>query len=139
MPPARMMRTPAGASSNMAARPPLLALESLASQWRASAQALRAAGDLKGATQLWKAACDLSAAPSATETARAPLATDRLWTQPEAAYYLGVSARYLRESDCPKVLLPGTGKKGQPLVRYEPAAVMAWKDAWRTRSPQRAG
>jgi hypothetical protein len=66
-----------------------------------------------------------------------PLPTDRLWTQHEAAYYLGVSARYLRESSCPKVLLPGAGEKGRPLVRYEPAAVMSWKDAWSTN--RRAG
>ncbi len=51
---------------------------------------------------------------------------DRFWNQREAAYYLGVSARYLRESDCPKVLLPGNGKAGQPIVQYDPADVKAW-------------
>lgn len=58
---------------------------------------------------------------------------DRLWTQKEAAYFLGVSARYLRDSDCPKVLLPGNGKKGQSLVRYDPADVRAWAQRWNTR------
>jgi hypothetical protein len=56
----------------------------------------------------------------------AELRFDRLWTQREAAAYLGVSERYLRASSCPKKLLPGTGKKGKPLVRYDPAEVIAW-------------
>ena len=51
----------------------------------------------------------------------------------EAAYYLGVSARYLRESDCPKVLLPGNGKAGQPIVRYDPGDVKAWAARWNTK------
>ena len=93
----------------------------------------------EGLAAAWRAAADLSATPPAAATEHAPLPTDRLWTQLEAAYYLGVSARYLRDSDCPKVLLPGTGKKGQPLVRYEPAAVKSWAEAWRTRSFRRAG
>lgn len=62
------------------------------------------------------------------------LATDHLWSQKEAAFYLGVSARYLRESSCPKVLLPGNGTKGQPIVRYRPADVVAWADNWRCGS-----
>jgi hypothetical protein len=41
----------------------------------------------------------------------AEFSRDRLWTQPEAPYYLGVSARYLREGSRPKVLLPGTGRR----------------------------
>ncbi len=61
------------------------------------------------------------------------LPTDRLWNQREAAYYLGVSARYLRDSDCPKVLLPGNGKSGQPIVRYDPAGVKAWAARWNTK------
>ena len=93
----------------------------------------------EGLAAAWRAAADLSATPPAAATEHAPLPTDRLWTQNEAAYYLGVSARYLRDSDCPKVLLPGTGKKGQPLVRYEPAAVKSWAEAWRTRTFRRAG
>jgi hypothetical protein len=51
---------------------------------------------------------------------------DRLWTQPEAAAYLQVSERYLRDSTCPKVLLPGKGETDRPLVRYEPAVVKEW-------------
>ena len=63
----------------------------------------------------------------------AELPGDRLWNQREAAHYLGVSARYLRDSDCPKVLLPGNGKKGQSLVRYDPADVREWAQRWNTR------
>lgn len=55
-----------------------------------------------------------------------------LWTQAEAAKYLGVSIRYLRDSACPKVLLPGNGKRGQPLVRYSPMAVIKWAACWAT-------
>ena len=61
------------------------------------------------------------------------LPTDRLWNQREAAYYLGVSARNLRDSDCPKVLLPGNGKSGQPIVRYDPVDVKAWAARWNTK------
>jgi hypothetical protein len=57
---------------------------------------------------------------------------DHLWSQREAAHFLGVSTRYLRESSCPKVLLPGTGEKGQPIVRYGPAAVEQWYLNWST-------
>ncbi len=57
-----------------------------------------------------------------------------LWTQKEAAAFLRVSTRYLRESGCPKVLLPGTGTKGQPLVRYDPRDVRAWMARWHTRN-----
>ncbi len=64
-----------------------------------------------------------------------PLPTDRLWTQREAAYYLGVSPRYLRESSCPKCLLPGHGPRHQPVIRYDPAQVKAWAAA---RSTARA-
>lgn len=56
----------------------------------------------------------------------------RLWKQREAATYLGVTARYLRDSSCPKILLPGNGTKGQPIVRYDPAEVREWARAWHT-------
>lgn len=60
-----------------------------------------------------------------------------LWTQKEAATELRVSVSYLRNSDCPKVLLPGNGKKGKPMVRYEIGQVRAW---WEAKQPnQRAG
>ena len=52
-----------------------------------------------------------------------------LWTQREAAAYLRVSARYLRASSVPKILLPGNGAKGKAMVRYDPAAVRAWWEA----------
>ena len=59
-------------------------------------------------------------------------ARERLWTQKEAAAFLSVTTRYLRDSSCPKILLPGNGKKGQPVVRYDPADVRAWAHAWHT-------
>lgn len=54
------------------------------------------------------------------------------WTQKEAAAYLAVSPRYLRDSSCPKILLPGTGAAGRPIVRYDPNAVREWRDAYRS-------
>ena len=54
----------------------------------------------------------------------------RLWTQKETAAHLGVSERYLRSSTAPKLLLPGTGPRRRPLVRYEPRAVEAWYRAF---------
>jgi hypothetical protein len=52
----------------------------------------------------------------------------RLWTQAEAADYLHVSRRYLRASACPKILLPGTGTRGKPLIRYDPVDVRTWAE-----------
>ena len=92
----------------------------------------------EGLAAAWRAAADLSATPPAAATEHAPLPTDRLWTQLEAAYYLGVSVRYLRQSNCTKLLLPGTGAKQQPLLRYEPQTVKAWAAAWRSGSLRRA-
>lgn len=57
---------------------------------------------------------------------------EHLWTQREAADFLSVTPRYLRESSCPKILLPGNGVKGQPLVRYDPDDVRAWARSWHT-------
>ncbi len=64
----------------------------------------------------------------------APLAlpTDRLWTVEMTAAYLHVSERYLRESSCPRVLLPGNGTAGTPLVRFDPAEVKDWEQQWHT-------
>lgn len=63
---------------------------------------------------------------------------DELLLQKEAAQLLKVSARYLRDSDCPKVLLPPTRGK-RPLVRYRRAHVLAWAESWTARAttPQR--
>lgn len=55
-----------------------------------------------------------------------------LWTQKQAAAFLSVTTRYLRDSSCPKILLPGNGAKGHPVLRYEPADVRAWAHAWHT-------
>lgn len=59
-------------------------------------------------------------------------APDGYWTQRQAAAVLGVSPRYLRASSCPKLLLPGTGTAGRPLVRYAPDAVHAWAASYRS-------
>jgi predicted DNA-binding transcriptional regulator AlpA len=54
--------------------------------------------------------------------------TDNLLRQREAAALLGVSVAYLRASECPKVLLPGNGPKGKPLVRYRQSDLRTWAD-----------
>jgi hypothetical protein len=66
-------------------------------------------------------------------SAATPVVAYRLWTQDEAAAYLNVSTRYLRDSSCPKATLPGNGPKGESLIRYKPEDVMRWVDSWRTR------
>ena len=53
----------------------------------------------------------------------------KLWTQKEASEYLSVSCRYLRNTSCPRVELPGNGRKGRPVIRYSPAEVAAWAQA----------
>lgn len=68
-------------------------------------------------------------------TSPAP-ARSGLWKQAEAAKFLGVSVRYLRDSACPKVLLPGNGGRGQSLVRYNPDAVARWAGRWGTDGGQ---
>ena len=69
--------------------------------------------------------------PAAAPDSIVPRAGDRLLAQPEAAAYLGVSVSYLRASNCPKRLLPGTGPKGKPLVRYRLSELDAWADSYR--------
>ena len=54
------------------------------------------------------------------------ISVDRLWTQKEAAAWLGVSVRYLRDSGCPKILLPSHGGGQRDIVRYDPADVREW-------------
>jgi hypothetical protein len=64
---------------------------------------------------------------SATTTIAGPEA--RLWTPKETAAYLGMSARWLRTSSVPKVILPGRrspGKRPRLTVRYLPSQVHAW-------------
>ena len=56
----------------------------------------------------------------------------RLWTQKEAAAYLVMSTRWLRDSNVPKILIPGNGSKGKPAIRYEKGAIDEWLDAHRT-------
>ncbi len=51
-----------------------------------------------------------------------------LLTQKEASAYLRVSPAYLRASSCPKILLPGNGKKGRPMVRYRVEDLIAWAE-----------
>jgi hypothetical protein len=59
-------------------------------------------------------------------------AKDRYLTQKQAAEVLQVSVSYLRASSCPKVLLPGNGRRGKPLVRYRVSDLVSWADSRRT-------
>jgi hypothetical protein len=80
--------------------------------------------------RIWTASPPASASdPShAAHAQPATRHSEGLWTQAEAAEYLCVSQRYLRASSCPKILLPGTGMRGKPLVRYSPADVRGWAE-----------
>lgn len=55
-----------------------------------------------------------------------------LLTQTQAAAALNVSTRYLRNSDCPKLFLPGNGRTGQPVLRYDLEQCVAWARAFDT-------
>lgn len=57
----------------------------------------------------------------------------QLLKQKEAALLVGVSVSWLRASSCPKVLIPGNGPKGRPLVRYDPEDLERWKESHRVR------
>ena len=52
-------------------------------------------------------------------------------TPAEAAELLRVSQGYLRNSDCPKILLPGNGMTQKPLVRYRRSDLAVWADSHR--------
>lgn len=54
------------------------------------------------------------------------MSDDTLWTQRQAAEFLNVTTRYLRDSSCPRVALPSNVVGGKPRLRYDPAAVRAW-------------
>lgn len=62
----------------------------------------------------------------------AELSRNRLWNQSQAAEFLAVTPRYLRDCSCPRILLPGNGPSGRPVLRYDPDEVRAWARAWRT-------
>jgi hypothetical protein len=47
-------------------------------------------------------------------------------TQKAAARLLGVSTSFLRESSCPRLLVPGNGRAGKPLLRHSRIAVLTW-------------
>lgn len=44
----------------------------------------------------------------------------------DAALLLQVSAGYLRDSDCPKILLPGLGRTAKPVIRYARDDLQGW-------------
>lgn len=70
-------------------------------------------------------------APQWSKGAPAVLSADAsVLTQREAAHLARVSVSYLRASRCPKILLPGRGRR--PMVRYRRADVLAWLDAHRS-------
>lgn len=60
--------------------------------------------------------------------------TETLIKQKAAAALLGVSVAWLRASECPKVLLPGNGPKGRPVVRYRLSDIEAWAEQRTARS-----
>lgn len=66
------------------------------------------------------------------QNAVTPISVLKLWTQEQAAAYLNVSTRYLRDSSCPKVLLPGNGRQREYLLRYKPEQVIQWVNRWGT-------
>jgi hypothetical protein len=70
---------------------------------------------------------------------QAALPTDRLWTEKQAAAYLGMSERWMRDSDVPKVLLPGKGTARAAAVRYESDEVKAYARAKLTHTITREG
>ena len=90
-------------------------------------------------TRLWTMTPKAIGPDPTQSAAEGPASHDgeRLWTQAEAAEYLCVSQRYLRASSCPKILLPGTGTRGKPLVRYSAADVRGW--AAQRRATRRFG
>ena len=60
--------------------------------------------------------------------------SEPLWTQKETADFLRVSVRYLRDSNCPKLLLPSATGASKPLLRYDPEKVRAWAEARKTEA-----
>ena len=62
-----------------------------------------------------------------------------LLTQRQAAESLQVSQAYLRASACPKVMLPGNGPRGKPVIRYSEDDLRTWarERSARASSPQR--
>lgn len=61
---------------------------------------------------------------------------DELLTPAEAALLLKVSPKYLRISDCAKVLLPAN-RGTRSIVRYWKSEVLAWAEKWSARSTRR--
>lgn len=59
-------------------------------------------------------------------------------TQKAAARLLGVSTGWLRASSAPKLLLPGNGPGGYPLLRYSRTALLEWAGITRSRTQQDA-
>src|SRR5262245_43520752 len=56
--------------------------------------------------------------------------TGEMLTQREAAALLRVSPSYIRNSDCPKILLPGNGRRAKPVVRYRRNDILAWAESF---------
>jgi hypothetical protein len=60
-----------------------------------------------------------------------------LWTKKDVAKFLAVNVRTVERMAIPRVPLPGTGRK--PIVRYDPAQVRDWWDAYRSRKLRATG
>jgi hypothetical protein len=64
--------------------------------------------------------------------------TEVLLSQKAAARLLGVSTSFLRQSSCPRVLVPGNGPVGKPLLRYSQTALLEWAGFSNSRTDQDA-
>jgi len=64
--------------------------------------------------------------------------TPELLTQKAAAALLSVSVSWLRASDAPRLLLPGHGPSGCPVLRYPRGALLEWAGIGRDSSQQDA-
>lgn len=64
-------------------------------------------------------------------------APDALLRPKEAAVLTATSVGYLRNSDCPKVLLPSGDGGKKPLVRYRRSELLAWIELHSARATHR--
>jgi len=74
--------------------------------------------------ELERARLELARERAALDERNRHLDSDRLWTDEQAATFLGLSTRWLRDSEVPKVRLPGSGRRCP--VRYDPEQVQAF-------------
>lgn len=56
---------------------------------------------------------------------------NRLWSVGDLSEFLGVDERTLRRLRIPRIAIPGSSRRS--IVRYDPAQVLEWLEAYRTR------